>query len=361
MLRHAGERTSEALHRQRCREVLIPCAAASSTAWLTVLANYLQHAVYRKRPWPLSIAALAHVLLALQITSFALVLRTPPGSPPRHWLEDAQRGLVDDATRDQKTGELVPPRARYVRRASQVVLHLDHYCWFLGVPIGLRNRKFFLLFLVYSLSLVVLALGLDVRELYCIATDARLGLARQVHVHPLPPSTHTVRLPRAHLHQRHASAPEVDMGAGAALLPWNRVGGQAWSIWLSLSESWAAAKLVLGTWYLWYILWLVPVNLCFLAFLADMTSACVSLAVRGRTSLEPDDATYDYGCLRNLRDVLGERVLLWPWPWPNSGSANDGLHWKRVPTPTAHTRRPWTFSRLCQHRNRVFEPAAKAV
>ena len=52
-----------------------------------------------------------------------------------------------------------------MRRAGCVCLHLDHYCWFLQKAIGLRNRKFFILFCCYSLALTAFALALDLAEL----------------------------------------------------------------------------------------------------------------------------------------------------------------------------------------------------
>ena len=37
-----------------------------------------------------------------------------------------------------------------MRRAGGVVLGLDHYCYWLGTPVGHGNRKLFILFVVYS-------------------------------------------------------------------------------------------------------------------------------------------------------------------------------------------------------------------
>ena len=341
------------------KDVFLPCAAASGAAWLTVIANYLQHALYRLKPWPAEISCMAHLLLGLQLASFVLVVRTPPGSPPQQWIEKAERGLYEDAVRDSKTGALVPPRARYVSRASQVVLHFDHFCWFLGVPIGLRNRKFFLLFLCYSLGLVLLALALDFTDLHAIASDAHLDAteAKRIHSHTSPPpsQSHTSHgAPRHHL--RHAAELEPRLAAGGVPLPSLDLVFSA--AWVTLCESWAGARVALGAWYLWYLAWLLPIDLFFLAFLSDLAYGSLSLALRGRTSLDPEDARYDYGCLRNLRDVLGERMLLWALPWPDTGSSRDGLHWRRGPANADQHHRPWTRSLTWQLQ---VDSAAKAV
>ena len=47
----------------------------------------------------------------------------------------------------------------------QFVLAFDHHCWFINHPIGLRNRKFFLLFVLWSTGLAALGLALSATDL----------------------------------------------------------------------------------------------------------------------------------------------------------------------------------------------------
>ena len=77
---------------------------------------------------------------------------TPPHAPTR------------DAFLGGRVLVLQPARGAFVSHEGKVVLALDHYCFWLGTTIGLRNRKYFLLFLLYSCALALwLGLGLGFR------------------------------------------------------------------------------------------------------------------------------------------------------------------------------------------------------
>lgn len=82
------------------------------------------------------------VMLSLHVVSFITIqlqpLPAPPAEPEADWQPCAQLGRP------------IPPRSRYVRRAGRVVLGFDHWCFWLGSPIGLHNRKAFVLYLIYS-------------------------------------------------------------------------------------------------------------------------------------------------------------------------------------------------------------------
>ena len=79
-----------------------------------------------------------HFFLVMTIISFAQACNTPPGSPP--------------PSSNYKSNDL-PPRAYFLQREQTIILGFDHYCWWLGAPIGWYNRKFFLQFVIYASSL----------------------------------------------------------------------------------------------------------------------------------------------------------------------------------------------------------------
>ena len=97
--------------------------------------------------WVVQIAG--HAVLLLTLRSYALAAHTHPGSPTEEWNEEARVGLVP-STVCKRSEQLLPPRARHVGRAGEVVLSLDHYCTYIGLPVGHYNRAYFLQFLAYA-------------------------------------------------------------------------------------------------------------------------------------------------------------------------------------------------------------------
>ena len=133
--------------------------------WTVVSANYVLHVFLRERRWNMPVFCGGHLILAIQVAAYVATMRTPPGSVPASWHAAAAMGVARSRGKvkyvvDGRTGQRLPLRARHVFRAGDAVLGFDHFCFWLGVPIGLRNRKPFVLFLCYSWLLVTFALGL---------------------------------------------------------------------------------------------------------------------------------------------------------------------------------------------------------
>ena len=63
---------------------------------------------------------------------------TDPGGVSSEWEAQAKAGAVP-ASACKRSGHLLPPRARYVRRAGRVIVGFDHWCLWLGTPIGVRT------------------------------------------------------------------------------------------------------------------------------------------------------------------------------------------------------------------------------
>lgn len=244
------------------------------------------------------------LVLLLQIASFAATQLIAPGSPPRNWIRDVERGAVT-AIRHPATGLALPPRARYVRRYGAVVLHLDHYCWFLQRPIGHQNRKFFVLFACYSLALASYALFLgacDLMPLYALAGD--VDCARG-------PMAGIMDSPYAYKHDEVCAHPSHEH--------WELVHHYQTGFVFQQAEE------RLGGAYLQMLYWMMPPTCLAIAFLAYLGLTSAQLAVRGRVWIDPHDDRYDVGLLANTRQVFGEWSVLWLLPLPGTSAAGDGV------------------------------------
>ena len=96
-----------------------------------------------------------------------------PGMATEAWTAGALAG-EHHATVCKRSGELLPERATYVRRAGGVVLGLDHFCGWLGTPVGLYNRKLFILFVSYSFLFCVVGFFHSLYALLCSLPDSLL-------------------------------------------------------------------------------------------------------------------------------------------------------------------------------------------
>ena len=105
--------------------------------WGVVVANWSVHMLFRAASWSQAVIFIGHFIVAMQISAYAQCINVHPGSPPPEWPIDVDSGAAG-----------LPPRAYLLRRSGEVILGFDHYCWWIGAPIGFRNRKFFVLFLL---------------------------------------------------------------------------------------------------------------------------------------------------------------------------------------------------------------------
>jgi hypothetical protein len=253
-------------------------------------------ASFRSSAWTICISStprallfIGHGVLLLQLTAFFLTVLVHPGSPSAEWMSQAKRGLVECEPDVKRSDLLVPPRARYVRREDAIILHLDHYCWFFASAIGLHNRKYFVLYISYSFALAALAASIQ-----CFDACAIL---RQIGT----------------------------------------------TDWPSMHAALAFADERVGVLYCRGLLVLAPLNLFSLWYLWAMTHHHWWLVARGRTALESDEDSYDFGWRVNVRDVMGDRAWLWLLQLPQSATSRDGVSWQTRPgaDPQMREMRRW--------------------
>lgn len=279
--------------------------------WVFEALNFLVHKAWRPEPWNWYSQGIAYALWAMQLWSFARCQFCDPGALHPAWTED--EGAAGKWC--PRTHRVLPPRSRYVRRAGGVVLGLDHYCAWLGTPVGLRNRKSFVLYVAYSAVFAAMGAAHSAAELavYC---PRRLG-------------------------QPAFGLPSRLLGELAALRP-------AWAAW----ELGAAVHSGLGQYMflcasarragqLRYVLALslsAALNPIVAALLGGVAAHQLLMVARNRTTLAPRDARYDLGLRANMRQCFGERAAFWLLP-VGCCSAGDGLRWPLNPEFKVQSRR----------------------
>lgn len=194
---------------------------------------------------------------------------------------------AEDAEACKKSGRVLPPRARHVH--GELVLGFDHYCSWLGVPIGLHNRRFFVQYLLYSALLCAFAGSLAAANVAhraggaSLGREAALGARFATVLSFVSPAFAALMRSRGHLLESElviqVYAAALD-GVGAAVL--GGFGG--------------------------YHLWLVRHN---------------------ATTLDPADRRFDLGARRNWRQVFGAKRAAWVLPLWADGPGCDGVAYPR--------------------------------
>lgn len=94
-----------------------------------------------------------HVLLLLLLTSYLHCVFIDPGTVPKAWNDRIANDprLAAQYRLCSKSGLYRPLRSHYCSVTQRVVLNMDHFCPWVINTVGFYNRKFFVLFLIYTL------------------------------------------------------------------------------------------------------------------------------------------------------------------------------------------------------------------
>ena len=260
--------------------------------WLLVAGNYVAHVLLRQDMWNLPVFILGHCVLALQLVSFARAVHTHPGSAPADWQDASGNARVTD-------GVAVPPRAYYVRRMRTTVLGFDHYCWWLGCAVGWRNRKFFVLFVLWSALLSGFGCALSAMDMNEIVgfqqTSNRIFSQAGPHLRQVFPM---------------AINPMPIMLVGLMFSDLDRGTMIHACLLFVLTMADLAATIMLGMFGSWHLY----------------------MILRNQTSLRPyGEEQYDVGMSANWRQVMGKTWWLWAMPTyaRGDGPHGDGMTWPR--------------------------------
>ena len=295
------------------------CCTCCSTMWLVAIwgvvgFNYIVHVLWREVRWNAASLVAAHAIIGLQVASFVRCQLTPPGTVSAEWQRQAAAGL-EPSESCKRSGLLQPARGRFVAHDGKVVLGLDHYCFWLGQTIGLRNRKYFVLFLMYSCALSAfggvhaaheLFVGLPGRLPAEIADLSQDGVWRKVIQGLGAPGGHMMPVPMQGLH-----------GVPVLLMR------------IFVAASGGAAGAEIG--YCLAVMLTCVVDLVATVLLGLFGGWHVYMVLRNRTTVEPDEKKYDVGLVANVRQVMGRDAALWLLPLEGAGPTVDGIHWPLNP------------------------------
>lgn len=286
--------------------------------WFLEALNYFVHVILRPTPWNGTSVAFGYALWALQLITFWRLQAVDPGTVSPSWTAEALAG-DRSATVCKRSGRLLPERAMYVRRAGEVILGLDHFCGWLGTPIGLYNRKLFILFVFYSCVFCLVGFAHSLFALLCALPDALLAL------------------PHEQREAAPASCAHLAIPAGLRDAEW-RAGALAYQLFAALHALFGQLLQLLGAasaqgqlTYAVLLVVSVPANLATGAMLGLIAFEQLENVLRNRTTLEPRQTKYDVGALANWRQVFGDRPLTWLLPTVPRLSAADGYSWPHNP------------------------------
>ena len=308
------------------RVVCTCCPTIWTTAiWTLVTGNYVVHGLLRPVVHHPAMWVLGHAVLFLQLGCYLRCQLTHPGTITKEWQSAAAAGDEEHET-CKRTGLLLPPRSRYVGKAGCIVLGFDHHCFWLGTPIGLRNRRFFVSFLWWSVGLVLFGLSLVLYDVWAFL-PAHMAAS-------LDAKGVDIEERRRHMHRAFGGHVGHAFGGGGANFADAMLGRNVFTsmVWDSpgIMEM-ALAGADVSVVYITLLMGVGALDFTALILLGIFATWQTSLVRHNRTTLDSSDE-FDVGTSANWRQVMGNSRLAWFLPILGDGPAADGLRWPRNPS-----------------------------
>eukprot|EP00300_Choanocystis_sp_HF-7_P040534 c7014_g1_i2.p1 GENE.c7014_g1_i2~~c7014_g1_i2.p1 ORF type:complete len:250 (+),score=48.37 c7014_g1_i2:212-961(+) len=94
-----------------------------------------------------------HIFIVFLFASYIQTAVIDPGTVPLSWhtaVLSSSEATQNRFKKCRRSGLFKPPRSHYDSVTERVVLNMDHFCPWVMNTVGFYNRKFFVLFLVYT-------------------------------------------------------------------------------------------------------------------------------------------------------------------------------------------------------------------
>jgi len=242
--------------------------------WALVFMSYGPYVLWLPNETVLSwmCVAVFHVLLLLLLASYVMTVFTDPGTTPLWWhrMVSADPHMRDSHRYCERTGRYRPLRSHYCRMTGRVVLNMDHFCPWVVNTVGFYNRKFFVLFLLYTQLTVTWVLLTSLPTLLRLRQPGQLRLLER------------------------------------------QIGQQKYML--------ACMGVVL--------------DCALLCMLSCFCPFHIRMAMKNETTIEGPSPEFDVGMLQNVRSVFGSDPRLWLLPVWGGGPEGDGLHWPSGEMPS---------------------------
>ncbi|KAL1524571.1 hypothetical protein AB1Y20_019461 [Prymnesium parvum] len=260
-----------------------PCAVAPCTGfrflaspmfvvvWCIVAINYAPYVLWTPRDtvvrWLCVIVF--HVLVALLLGSYVMCVFTDPGTVPVEWHEAVAKdeALAASHRLCPKTRMYRPLRSHYCSVTRRVVLNMDHFCPWVVNTVGFYNRKFFVLFLMYTLLSCLWVIFTSVPLIFALKDQKQYGEELR------------------------------------------RIGAK-----------WGSNRLMVAMLAMLLDAALSVMLLCFFSF-------HVRMVLLNETTIEGPSSMYNINSRANWEQVFGTNKWLWFLPVYGGGPAGDGVHW----------------------------------